>query len=214
MNKSNLSNDIIKMLNKASTLSFLEAAKQFVELVGNTQISKEVFCQKAHCCLGDLYSAGQKLETVELKYSSSESDFKERRDEFFRDKNAGLISKLGKDCFYWEVFDPTYEKEVLSKYENAEVRLYYIDVGDIAQFIVEKKKAGDISKFNMFFENVEQILIYGDDYVKELIVIGLFEGIQNIGDDEIGYYKSFDHWLKLNSLKAWRGLIDDWEGKD
>ena len=57
-------------------------------------------------------------------------------------------------------------------------------------------------------------MIHGEHYVQELIVIGLFEGIQNIGGSEIDYYRSFDKWLKNNSLKAWRELIDFWEGDD
>ena len=57
-------------------------------------------------------------------------------------------------------------------------------------------------------------MIHGEHYVQELIVIGLFEGIQNIGGSEIDYYRSFDKWLKNNSLKAWRELIDYWEKDD
>jgi len=44
--------------------------------------------------------------------------------------------------------------------------------------------------------------------------LGLFEGIQNIGGSEIDYYRSFDKWLKNNSLKAWQDLIDLWESDD
>lgn len=104
----------------------------------------------------------------------------------------------------------------LSEYYNKEVKdfndgLDYIDIGDIASFIVKKKKSGETEMFKVFFENVEEILVYGENYIKEIIVIGLFESIQNIGGAEIDYYKSFDKWLKNESLKSWRELIDFWE---
>lgn len=114
----------------------------------------------------------------------------------------------------WNELTDFYNKEVKFDYEDPSERLAYIDIGDISRFIVEKKRSGQTENFDTFFENVEEIVILGDDYVKNLIVVGLFEGIQNIGGSEIDYYQSFDKWLKNNSLKAWRELIDSWEGTD
>lgn len=111
----------------------------------------------------------------------------------------------------WDELTDFYNKEVKFDYDDPGDRLAYIDIGDISRFIVEKKKSGQTKEFEKFFENVEEIMIYGDHYVRELIVIGLFEGIQNIGGSEIDYYRSFDKWLKNNSLKAWRELNDFWE---
>jgi len=103
---------------------------------------------------------------------------------------------------------------VKSNYDDPNDRLAYIDIGDISRFIVEKKKSGQTENFEQFFENVEDIMMHGEHYVQELIVIGLFEDIQNIGGSEIDNYHSLDKWLKHNSLKAWRELIDSWEGTD
>ena len=114
----------------------------------------------------------------------------------------------------WNELTEFYNTEVKFDYDDPNDRLAYIDIADIAEFIVEKKKSGQTENFEQFFENVEDILIHGEPYVQELIVIGLFEGIQNIGDSEIDYYRSFDKWLKNNSLKAWRELIDFWEKDD
>lgn len=107
-----------------------------------------------------------------------------------------------------------YNTDVKFDYDDPNDRLAYIDIGDISRFIVEKKKSGQTESFEQFFENVEGIMIHGEHYVQELIVFGLFEGIQNIGGSEIDYYYSFDKWLKNKSLKAWRELIDSWEGTD
>ncbi|HLP65091.1 DUF7674 family protein [Flavobacterium sp.] len=114
----------------------------------------------------------------------------------------------------WNELTDFYNSEVKIEYDNQNDRLNYMDIGEISRFIVEKKKAEQTETFQIFFENVEEIMIYGEHYVKELIVIGLFEGIQNIGGTEIDYYNSFDKWLKPNSLKAWRELIDFWENED
>lgn len=112
----------------------------------------------------------------------------------------------------WNDLTDFYNDKVIADYEDPHERLPYIDIGDISSFIVDKKKSEQTENFETFFKNVEEIIILGDDYVKNLIVIGLFEGIQNKGGTEINYYKSFDKWLKENSLRAWRELIDVWEG--
>ena len=114
----------------------------------------------------------------------------------------------------WKELTEFYNKEVKFEYEDSSNRLAYIDIADISRFIVSRKRKGQTEFFETFFENVEQVIIFGDDYVKNLIVVGLFEGIQNIGGSKIDYYRSFDKWLNTNSLIAWRKLIDGWEGTD
>lgn len=111
----------------------------------------------------------------------------------------------------WDELTEFYNKEVNSEPNITPNRLVYLDIAHIARFIVELKISGQTDNFKPFFENVEELLIHGDHYVQELIVIGLFEGIQNVGSSEIDYYRSFDKWLKPKSLNAWRELIDFWE---
>jgi hypothetical protein len=114
----------------------------------------------------------------------------------------------------WNELTDFYNSEIKFDYEDPDDRLVYFDIGKISEFIVDKKKSGDTENFKNFFENVEDIMIHGELLVQELIIIGLFEGIQNIGGSEIDYYHSFDKWLKRNSLKAWGELIDFWEKDD
>ncbi|WP_370408181.1 DUF7674 family protein, partial [Tenacibaculum dicentrarchi] len=92
--------------------------------------------------------------------------------------------------------------------------LPYIDIGSISRYIVEKKLNNLTYNFELFFKNVEEIYINGDKDVKEFIVIGLFEGIQNIGGEKIDYYNSFNKWLKPETHKSWNALIDSWEGTE
>jgi hypothetical protein len=104
-----LSNDIIDFLNLDTTRNFLVAAQQFVDILESENISKDNFLKQSHSALIDLYSAGLKLTEIELIYSGADSDFD--KDNFFDNKNLNLISELGGQAYYFESFDPTYEKE-------------------------------------------------------------------------------------------------------
>jgi len=105
-------------------------------------------------------------------------------------------------------------KEVdLSDY-NQKDSLPYVDIGVISRYIVEKKLENQTSDFELFFKNVEEVYINGDSDVKNFIAVGLFEGIQNVGGEEIEYYRSFNKWLKTETQKAWNGIIDYWEGTE
>jgi hypothetical protein len=104
-----LSTDIREFLERTSTQSFLLSARQFVDLLETENIDKEIFYSKAHTALLDLYSDGHKLDLIELNYSSADSDFD--RETIFENKNVGLISELGAETYYWEIFDPTYSEK-------------------------------------------------------------------------------------------------------
>jgi hypothetical protein len=104
-----LSNDILEFLKLDTTREFLSASNSFIAIVENKTITKEEFLKLSHSALIDLYSAGQKFQLIELKYSSADSDFD--KNEIFDNKNAGRISELGEEAFYWEVFDPTYSEQ-------------------------------------------------------------------------------------------------------
>jgi len=112
----------------------------------------------------------------------------------------------------WGELIKFYNTKVKFDYTNPKDRLAYLDIAEIAKFVLDKKKAEQTENFETFFENVEAILMDCDTYVKNLVVVGLFEGIQNVDSSKVGYYRSFDQWLKLNSLKEWRNSIDFWEG--
>lgn len=87
-------------------------------------------------------------------------------------------------------------------------------MAELARYLVERFNRNETEKFNVFFEAVELILNSCDAKVKNLIVVGLFEDIQNAGGTEINYYTSFDKWLKPMSKAKWDEIIDVWEGRD
>ena len=106
-----LSTDITELLNKKSTTDFLNAARQFVTLLENGDLNQETFYKDSHKALSELYWTALELETVELIHSGPDSEFNEIDKDELRKMNKNLISNLGKDCFYWKVFDPTYTEE-------------------------------------------------------------------------------------------------------
>ena len=109
-----------------------------------------------------------------------------------------------------------FDKYLLDEYDDElSERLYYLDVAEIARFLVGKIKAGRTSFFLEFFSQIEFILSSCDKYVEDLLVEGLFECIQNgCGREDINYYQSFDQWLKPLSRQKWDKLTDFWEGKE
>jgi len=118
-----------------------------------------------------------------------------------------LISVFPNLKWQWESYKET-------EYQNYdEERLDYVDIGEVIRYIVEKKKCNDTSRFDEFFNRVETILVNGDDYAKEFMVIGLLEGIQNVCGFDVDYYSGFNDWLKPETKRAWEELIDFWEGE-
>ena len=106
-----------------------------------------------------------------------------------------------------------YDDYMLEEYQgDITERNSYYDIARIGDFIKEKYKLNDTENFNILFNNIEEILESCDQYVGELIVIGLFESLQN-NWAEIDYYTGFNKWLKPLSKKDWHGLINFWEGK-
>lgn len=93
-------------------------------------------------------------------------------------------------------------------------RIFYMDIAHISRYVVECTKTGKTDFFDKLFDKVEYVISDCDTDVENLIVVGLFEGIQNIGGQEIDYYFGFNKWLRPTSRIKWESLIDAWEGID
>lgn len=138
MTMKQLSSEITELLNRKSTTDFLIAARLFVALLENDGLNQETFYKESHKALAELYLRALELESIELIYSGSESNFEEINKNELRKMNKNLISNLGKDCFYWEVFDPTYseqDREVMNK-ESSQSWL----VNDFAEIYADLKE--------------------------------------------------------------------------
>ena len=104
---------------------------------------------------------------------------------------------------------------VSEEYKIDEVeRLDYMDIGEIARFILIKFKVKQSETLKVLFDKVETLLIDCDSQTENLIVVALFESLQNICGTETDYHFVFDPWLRTTSKEKWDKLIDSWEGTE
>lgn len=89
---------------------------------------------------------------------------------------------------------------------------HYCDIEQISEYIVSKIINKETRNLDKLFDKIETILKSCDNYIENLIVVGLFEGIQNPG--KVEYHFQFDKWLKPISKIKWYKLIEFWEGED
>jgi hypothetical protein len=106
-----LSTEITQLLNKKSTVDFLNAAQSFVELLEKTNLDDKQFYKLAHVSLSQLYTTGLQLDEVELIYSGSDYECEKTDDELFVNLNVAQIANLGENVYYREVFDPNNEEK-------------------------------------------------------------------------------------------------------
>ncbi len=105
------------------------------------------------------------------------------------------------------------QEEYGDKY--AENREDLIDIITIVDYIVGNLKEEKTDDFKSIFGAVEQILETGDDAARELMIVGIIEGLQNnCGLENIEYHTTFDKWLQPKTKKTWDGLIYLWESND
>ncbi len=106
-----ISERIKRFLNKQTTIDLLIAAREFVGFLERDGQPDEQFYRNTQKALAKLYLAGLSFEQIELEYSVSPiDDYSSKKTELSKN-NLDQISNLGKRCFYWEVFDPAYDKE-------------------------------------------------------------------------------------------------------
>ena len=98
--------------------------------------------------------------------------------------------------------------------EHDSNRIFYLDIAYISRYVVDCVKTGRTDFFDKLFDKIEYVINNCDTEMENLMVVGLFEGIQNIGGREINYYSGFDKWLRPTSKIKWDNLIDSWEGTD
>ena len=107
-----------------------------------------------------------------------------------------------------------YKNYLVEEYTDGvfDERMYYYDIARMAEFINKMYLNKQTANFPDLFKNIEEILTNSDQFVQELIVVGLFEDMQNTS--EINYHKAFNEWLQPESKKSWNAVIRFWEGKN
>ena len=84
----NISLDILAILQKPTTQAFIKAAEDFIKLVEDKEIAQEAFYKKANKALINLYLAGINLEEIPLISSGPDYKCVKTDEELFINENA------------------------------------------------------------------------------------------------------------------------------
>jgi hypothetical protein len=101
--------------------------------------------------------------------------------------------------------------EHLQFWEGEPERGYFNDAGVVAQHLVDRFQQGDVSEFPAAFDLIERCLTEGDEQVKEVVILGIIEGIQNVASHRPFGMIVFRDWLKPSSRAAWDELCAFWD---
>jgi len=97
-------------------------------------------------------------------------------------------------------------------YSKGDEQLLYIDLGDFAYHVFDLYMNKESDELQQVFDVIEQLLIYGDEYVVEAVAIGLLEDIQNIALSHNTNLEVFVQYLKPKTLNWWVKLFNFWNG--
>jgi hypothetical protein len=86
----------------------------------------------------------------------------------------------------------------------------YNDVAVVAEYLVDRYEAGNLSEFPAAFAVLERCLAEGDDETIEVTTIGIVEGIQTIASHRPFDAEAFERWLKPRSRLAWLVGVAAW----
>lgn len=93
-------------------------------------------------------------------------------------------------------------------------RLLYLDAGDFIRHLVRKYLADEVDEFPAAFAVIEQLVVEGDDYVRNLGVIGFLEGLQMMTVTEAGIdpEAAFRPLVGPASERWWERINRFWAG--
>lgn len=92
--------------------------------------------------------------------------------------------------------------------------IYHVDGGSLATELVDAVLAGaDEPWMRRAFEVIERALEAGTEGTRTLVVIGLFEAMQNAVYERADPPDVLDAWLHPASQRAWGDLIESWTGR-
>ncbi len=94
---------------------------------------------------------------------------------------------------------------------DAPDRGIYNDAAVIAHHLVDSFELGEISEFPAAFALLERCLVEGDEPVRELVMVGVIEDIQNIASHRSCGPDVFVAWLGPASRAAWDEVNRWWD---
>lgn len=100
----------------------------------------------------------------------------------------------------WESFKRRWEEEPLP---------LYLAMGELADYLVGSFSSGSTEELPAVFALLEQHLESDDLELHNLIVVGLFEVLQNLGSQEPFDLAVFEQWLGPIGTRKWHEIDDD-----
>lgn len=97
-------------------------------------------------------------------------------------------------------------------YWNGEPAGEYIDLGALAQWVVDRMDSNDAGCFPALFKELEELLAPAGAELRDLLVVGLLEDIQNVSANRKVNPDLVLPYLGPESRKGWFELIRSWHG--
>jgi hypothetical protein len=84
-------------------------------------------------------------------------------------------------------------------------------LANFASYLIGLLQVGETADFAKVFAVVEKLILEGQPYVSEAIVVGLLEDLQNTNLHETTKPEDFRQFLLPRSAKWWDKVINFWE---
>jgi hypothetical protein len=91
--------------------------------------------------------------------------------------------------------------------------LFYVSIASLGHELVQAVIRGDAGPARRAFGVIERCLAAGNADTTNLMVVGLFEAMQNDAHARLEPPDALDDWLGPRSRGAWADLIEGWTGK-
>ena len=117
---------------------------------------------------------------------------------------------------YTEFLEEWEQNEVCRNAEGGYDLPYYIAMSDLAQHLIGKLEAGEDDMILKFFDQIERLLLYGDDYSNEVVGVGLLEDLQNENlyrEHPTVRPEEFRRFMQPETEHFWNMLYVFWCGK-
>jgi hypothetical protein len=89
-----------------------------------------------------------------------------------------------------------------------------VDIAGLGRELFDDVRRGKrAAELKAAFSCIEMGLAQGDDHTRNLIVVGLFESLQNRAYADLEPPDAMDAWLGPASRDAWADLIEGWTGR-
>lgn len=99
------------------------------------------------------------------------------------------------------------------RYDDPEEGLAYVRAGNVAQRMVRDARGSDTSYFAKVFDGLERLLDAPAPEIRELLVVGFIESLQNVSLNSDVALDVWEQWLGQRTKDGWDVIIDLWDGK-